>query len=84
MGDELGLANMYAFMATVEENRGQYEKSLQYSIKWLNIAKKYNSIRYLDVWGELYKNVGDYETALDYYRQAVQYERATQNIYEMN
>jgi hypothetical protein len=83
LGDGLDLAGMYAYIAGVEFNRGHYETSLQYSVKWLNISKKYNNNRYLDVWADLYKNVGDYATASDYYRQAAQTARATGVIDEL-
>jgi len=82
-GDELGFSGMYAYMAAVEYNSGHYENSLQYSVKWLDIAKKYNNNRYLDVWADLYKIVGDYATALDYYRQAAQTARTTGVIDEL-
>ncbi len=81
--DELSLANVYAFMADVEMNRGQYEKSLQYSVKWLDISKKFNNKRYLDIWASLYKSIADYETATDYFNQAAQYARETQHFDEL-
>ena len=73
MGDELSLSNVYAFMADVETNRGHYERSLQFSVKWLDITKKLNNNRYLDIWASLYKNIADYETAMDYFKKAAQY-----------
>ncbi|CAN5421653.1 hypothetical protein BH20BAC1_BH20BAC1_07550 [soil metagenome] len=82
-GKELDVAGMYACMAWVEENRGQYAQSLTYSVKWLRVAKKYNSKRYLDIWGDLYRNIGDYETAMEYYRQAAQYALQTERIDEL-
>ncbi|MEJ7683219.1 MAG: tetratricopeptide repeat protein [Segetibacter sp.] len=83
IGDELSLSNVYAYMADVEKNRGHYEKSLQYSVKWLDITKKLNNKRYLDIWASLYENIGDYETAVDYFRQAAQYARETQHFDEL-
>jgi len=83
IADEVGLANVYAFMADVELNRGHYGKSLQYSVKWLDISKKLNNKRYLDIWASLYKNIGDYETAIDYYNQAAQYARETRHFDEL-
>lgn len=82
-GDEPGLANVYAFMADVEMNRGHYGKSLQYSVKWLDISKRLNNKRYLDIWASLYKNIADYETAIDYYNQAAQYARETKHFDEL-
>ncbi|WP_160290243.1 tetratricopeptide repeat-containing sensor histidine kinase [Flavihumibacter solisilvae] len=70
MGDELSLAKMYNYMGDDERNMGQYSKSLEYAVKWLEIANKYGENSYLDVWASLYMVMGDYETALDYYRQA--------------
>jgi len=83
IGDELSIANVYAFMADVEKNRGHYEKSLQYSVKWLDISKKLNNKRYLDIWASLYKNIADYETAMDYFKQAAQYALETQHFDEL-
>ncbi len=83
IADEVGLANVYAFMADVELNRGHYGKSLQYSVKWLDISKKVNNKRYLDIWASLYKNIADYETAIDYYNQAAQYARETKHFDEL-
>lgn len=83
IGDEVGLANVYAYMADVELNRGHYGKSLQYSVKWLDITKKLNNKRYLDIWASLYKNIADYETAIDYFRQAAQYAQETQHFDEL-
>lgn len=83
IGDELSLSNVYAFMADVEKNRGHYEKSLQYSVKWLDITKKVNSKRYLDIWASLYKNIADYETAMDYFRQAARYAWETRHFDEL-
>ncbi|MBA2500577.1 MAG: histidine kinase [Chitinophagaceae bacterium] len=77
LNDENGLANMYAFIAWVEEARGYYEMSLIYSVKWLDIAKKNNNYRYLDIWAALYRNIGDYNTSMDYYRQAAQFAKGT-------
>ncbi len=83
LGDQPGLANVYAYIADVELNRGQYGKSLQYSVKWLNLSKKLNNKRYLDIWASLYKNIADYETAVDYYNQAAQYARGTYHFDEL-
>lgn len=79
-GDELGLAKMYDYMGEDERNRGQYSKSLEYAVKWLDIAKKYNDKSYIDIWASLYKVVGDYETALDYYSQGAEILKAAQRI----
>jgi tetratricopeptide (TPR) repeat protein len=83
-GDELGLARMYNYMGDDERNRGQYNKSLEYAVKWLDIANKYNDKSYIDVWASLYAVVGDYETALDYYSQAAEIAKGAQKIdYEL-
>ena len=83
-GDELGLARMYDYMSDDERNRGQYSKSLEYAVKWLDIAKKYNDNSYIDAWASLYKVVGDYETALDYYSQGAEVLKTAQRIdYEL-
>jgi tetratricopeptide (TPR) repeat protein len=79
-GDELGLAKMYDYMGEDERNRGQYSKSLEYAVKWLEIAKKYNDKSYIDIWASLYKVVGDYETALDYYSQGAEILKKAQRI----
>jgi tetratricopeptide (TPR) repeat protein len=79
-GDELGLAKMYDYMGEDERNRGQYSKSLAYAVKWLDIAKKYNDRSYIDIWASLYKVVGDYETALDYYSQGAEILKTAQQI----
>lgn len=79
-GDEMGLARMYNYMGDDERNRGQYRKSLEYAVKWLDIANKYNDKSYIDVWGSLYIVVGDYETALDYYSQGAEIAMKTQKI----
>lgn len=79
-GDELGLAKMYDYMGEDERNRGQYSKSLEYAVKWLDIAKKYNDKSYIDIWASLYKVVGDYETALDYYSQGAEILKMAQQI----
>ncbi|HYH16822.1 MAG TPA: hypothetical protein VD794_16435, partial [Flavisolibacter sp.] len=77
-GDELNQGNMYNYIAYVEHLRGHYGSSLLYSEKYLRIGQKYNDLRYMDVWGELYEVIGDYETALDYYHQAAANTRVTQ------
>jgi tetratricopeptide (TPR) repeat protein len=70
IGDELNQGIMYSYIAWVEEGRGQYARSLNYSVKWLEVANRHNDYRYSDVWAALYKNIGDYETSLHYYRQS--------------
>ena len=75
-GNELGLARMYNYMGDDERNRGQYSKSLEYAVKWLDIANKYKDKSYLDVWASLYAVVGDYETALDYYSECAEIAKA--------
>jgi tetratricopeptide (TPR) repeat protein len=79
-GDELGLARMYNYMGDDERDRGQYNKSLEYAVKWLDIANKYDDKSYIDVWASLYAVVGDYETALDYYSQAAEIAKVDQRF----
>lgn len=62
-GDSTGLGNAYALMALAEEERGNYEKSLEYCLK----ALPFDADGALIALGQLYADVGDYETALDYY-----------------
>jgi tetratricopeptide (TPR) repeat protein len=64
-GDSAGLGNTYALMALAEEERGDYEKSLEYSMK----AMPFDDDGAFIALGQLYANVGDYASALDYYDQ---------------
>jgi tetratricopeptide (TPR) repeat protein len=61
--DPVGLGNSYALMAAEEEERGNYEESFQYSMR----ALQYNHESAFIPLGQLYADVGDYETSLDYY-----------------
>lgn len=63
--DSIGLARTYTLMASAEEERGNYEESFQYCVKALKL--NYNNA-FIPL-GQLYADVGDYETALDYYRR---------------
>lgn len=62
-GDSLGLGNTYSLMALEEEERGNYEKSLQYALKALPLDHD----GAFTALGQLYADVGDFESSLDYY-----------------
>jgi len=66
--DYSGISHTYAFMGGVEEENGHYEKCMQYSIASLKIPKDTDELGIM-VLANLYKHVGDYTTALEYYRQ---------------
>ncbi|MGN6640965.1 MAG: tetratricopeptide repeat protein [Mucilaginibacter sp.] len=61
--DPVDLANSYGLIAAEEEERGHYEESFQYCMKALG---SYDEAAFIPL-GQLYADVGDYETALDYY-----------------
>ena len=61
--DSGDLGATYGLMALEEEERGNYEKSFEFAIK----AQSLNYENAAVALGQLYADVGDYETALDYY-----------------
>ena len=61
--DSVDLGATYGLMSLEEEERGNYEKSFQFAIK----AQALNYEDAAVALGQLYADVGDYETALDYY-----------------
>jgi len=61
--DKVDLGNSYGLIAAEEEERGNYEESFQYCMK----ALEYHSESAFIPLGQLYADVGDYETSLDYY-----------------
>src|SRR5579863_2076206 len=61
--DSSDLGATYGLMALEEEERGNYEKSFQFAMK----AQSLNYENAALALGQLYADVGDYETALDYY-----------------
>jgi len=63
--DSVGLGNTYTRMALAEGERGNYEKSLEFCLK----ALSFDNQSALVALGQLYADVGDYETALTYYRR---------------
>lgn len=63
--DSAGLGSSNALLALAEEERGNYEKSFQYSVQ----ALQYGEMRANTAIGQLYADVGDYDEALDYYRK---------------
>ena len=63
LGDSINLGETYALMALAEEERGNYEQSFRYGIK----AMTYSSEEAYNALGQLYADVGDYNTALYYY-----------------
>lgn len=75
-GDVINIGIAYNYLSHVEEERGYYEKSLQYCLKGLEVQKKSNDLIGLTTLANLYRNIGDYETALDYYRQTEKYAKA--------
>ena len=60
-----GLGDTYTRMALAEGERGNYEKSLEFCLK----ALSFDNQSALVALGQLYADVGDYETALTYYRR---------------
>jgi len=61
--DSSDLGATYGLMALEEEERGNYEKSFEFAMK----AQSLNYENAAVALGQLYADVGDYETALDYY-----------------
>ena len=66
MLDSVNTGITYSLLALAEEERGNYEKALQYATK----AVSYKDKRAFIALGQLYADVGDVETALDYYARA--------------
>lgn len=63
MRDSSGIGASSSLLALAEEERGNYDKSFQYAIQALNTHTEQANIAL----GQLYADVGDYETALDFY-----------------
>ena len=61
--DTTGIGNSLGLLALAEEERGNYDKSFQYAIQALNV---HADEAYVAL-GQLCTDVGDYETALDFY-----------------
>ena len=61
--DSAELGKTYSLLALEEEERGNYEASLQYALKSLTLDHD----GAFTALGQLYADVGDYESALDYY-----------------
>jgi len=61
--DTTGIGSSLGLLALAEEERGNYDKSFQYAIRALNV---HADEAYVAL-GQLYADVGDYETALDFY-----------------
>jgi len=66
MHDSANTGITFSLLALAEEERGNYEKALQYATK----AVSYKDERAFIALGQLYADVGDVETALDYYAKA--------------
>jgi tetratricopeptide (TPR) repeat protein len=79
-GDSADIANTLGMIGLAYENKGEYEKSLEYEKKCLKICKAHNYPGYLIYsyyyLSQLYKAVGDYETALKYLLSDVQLVKA--------
>ncbi|MEJ1240575.1 histidine kinase [Chryseolinea sp. T2] len=63
--DSSGIGISNSLLALAEEERGNYEKSFQYSMD----ALPYDEQRAFISIGQLYAHVGDYDAALEYYRK---------------
>ncbi|WPU92231.1 histidine kinase [Mucilaginibacter sabulilitoris] len=63
MRDSSGIGASSSLLALAEEERGNYDKSFQYAIEALNFHAEEANVAL----GQLYADVGDYETALDFY-----------------
>jgi tetratricopeptide (TPR) repeat protein len=61
--DTAGVGAAYRLLAMAEEERGNYDKSFQYAIKSLGYR---DQGAYLAI-GQLYADVGDYQSALEYF-----------------
>ena len=66
MHDSANTGLTYSLLALAEEERGSYERALQYATKAVSYKDKSAFIAL----GQLYADVGDLETALDYYARA--------------
>ena len=64
--DSTNLAETYDMMSMTAETGGQYEKALRYSLKSAEFTGRGDSI----LNGDFYSMMGDYETALEYYRKS--------------
>jgi len=73
--DSAGSGNTYSLLAMAEEERGNYEKSFQYSTK----AMQYKNQGAWIAIGQLYADVGDYDAALDYYAKVTDGDLKTLN-----
>jgi tetratricopeptide (TPR) repeat protein len=75
--DVQGSNRSHFFLALNYEENGLYEKAFELNSKSLYEAKKNNDRQFflfsLLNTGRLYQNVGDYQTALDYYHQSEVY-----------
>jgi tetratricopeptide (TPR) repeat protein len=71
MGNEKLLGVLYAAMGALETQRGQYNNSIEYCMKGLPLWRKPSSDpRGFIAISLLYNTAGDYQTALDYCREA--------------
>jgi tetratricopeptide (TPR) repeat protein len=61
--DTAGIGTSATLLALAEEERGNYDKSFQYAIEASNAHSERANVAF----GQLYADVGDYETALDFY-----------------
>src|SRR5690349_7809520 len=77
--DDSGVSLTYAMMGSTEEERGHYEQCMQYSIMSLEMAKYDNNELGLTILANLYRHVGDYTTALEYYRQVYSHDTTNKN-----
>lgn len=66
--DSIGLGSSNSLLALAEEERGNYEKSFQYSVQ----ALAYDSERASIAIGQLYADVGDYDAALKNYAKVTE------------
>jgi len=82
--DYSSISDTYVQMGGTEEDRGHYEQCMQYSIASLEMSKKDNDELGLTMLANLYSHVGDYTTALEYYRQAYSEAKTNKNEFPLN
>jgi tetratricopeptide (TPR) repeat protein len=82
MGNEKLLGEIYGQLGSLEFERGRYKSSFEYCIKGLPLWRKPFSFTQtgFTVLGLLYNSIGDYETSLEYCREAQKILRARGEI----
>ena len=86
--EEEGTGRLCAFKSMLYTAMGNYAKGFEYCRSSLQIRKKMNDhvcilFSYRN-FGNLYKAAGDYETALRYYQESLEYAKANHLIWDEN